>query len=255
MEGSAQTGTPQTGSGPLPLDRLLRLVSLSHVNDPATTPIFPGDPEFVLETAATVPADGYYLQYVRQGEHTGTHWGAPAHFQLGGRTADQLDPEDLFLPAVKIDIRAAATGNPDYAVTVADLEAFERRRGPIPCGAAIILWTGWETRWGTPAYANTDADGVPHQPGFSTRAVQWLIDNRRLDERGALGTDTFGPDPGNDRTYPVSTLLYDRRRISLENMNNLAALPDTGGYVLVGSPINKDGSGAPATVFGVLLRH
>ena len=87
------------------------------------------------------------------------------------------------------------------------------------------------------------------------RAAQWLIDNRRLDERGALGTDTFGPDPGNDRTYPVSTLLYDRRRISLENLNNLAALPDTGGYVLVGSPINKDGSGAPATVFGVLLRH
>ena len=68
VEGSAQAGTPQAGSGPLPLDRLLRMVSLSHVNDPATTPIFPGDPEFVLETAATVPADGYYLQYVRQGD-------------------------------------------------------------------------------------------------------------------------------------------------------------------------------------------
>jgi kynurenine formamidase len=238
-----------------PLDRVLRLVSLSHINDPATTPIFPGDPEFVLETAATIPADGYYLQYVRQGEHTGTHWGAPAHFQPGGRTADQLGPDDLFLPAVKIDVRDRAAADADYAVTVADLQAFERRHGPIPRGAAVVLWTGWEQRWGTPAYANVDARGVPHQPGFSAPAARWLIDNQRLDERGALGTDTFGPDPGNDRSYPVSRLLYDRRRISLENLNNLAALPETGGHVLVGSPLNKAGSGAPATIFGIIPRE
>lgn len=237
-----------------PLDRLLRLVSLSHINDPARTPLFPGDPEFVLETAATIAVDGYYLQHVREGEHTGTHWGAPAHFQPGGRTADQLGPDDLFLPAVKIDVRAAAAADADHAVTVADLEAFERRHGPIPRGAAVILWTGWAERWGTPAYANLDARGVPHQPGFSAAAARWLIDNRRLDERGALGTDTFGPDLGRDRSYPVSTLLYDRRRISLENLNNLAALPATGGHVLVGSPLNKGGSGAPATVFGIIPR-
>ena len=81
------------------------LIFLSHVNDPATTSLFPGDPEFTLETMATVPVDGFYMQYVREGEHTGTHWGAPAHFQEGGLTADQLDPGDLFLPAVKIDVR------------------------------------------------------------------------------------------------------------------------------------------------------
>jgi kynurenine formamidase len=236
------------------LDRLIQVVSLSHVNDPATTPIFPGDPEFALETAATVPADGYYLQYVRQGEHTGTHWGAPAHFRPGGRTADQLDPEDLFLPAVKIDIRAWAAADADYALTVAELQAFERRTGPIPRGAAVILWTGWEDRWGTAGYPNLDADGVPHQPGFAAEAARWLIDNRRLDERGALGTDTFGPDLGRDPTYPVSRLLHDRRRISLENLANLQALPETGGYVLVGSPINRAGSGAPATIFGLLPR-
>jgi kynurenine formamidase len=53
----------------------------------------------------------------------------------------------------------------------------------------------------------------------------------------------------------VSTLLYDRRRISLENLNNLAALPETGGHVLVGSPLNKAGSGAPATIFGIIPRE
>ena len=157
--------------GGQPLDRLLALVSLSHLNDPATTPIFPGDPEFILETAATVPVDGYYLQYVKQGEHTGTHWGAPAHFKQGGRTADQLSPEDLFLPAVKIDIRARAAADADYAVTVADLRAFERRQGPIPRGAAIILWTGGSpsgaprpTPTPTPRACRTSPASPPRRP-------------------------------------------------------------------------------------------
>jgi kynurenine formamidase len=243
------------GGGPRP-DRSvlgsLGLVYLSHVNDPATTPIFHGDPEFTLTPVTTVPVDGYYMQYVQQGEHTGTHWGAPAHFQEDGLTADQLAPEDLFLPAVKVDIRAEAAADADYALTVDDLKAWERRNGRIPDGAAVIAWTGWEDKWGTPAYPNHDDDGVVHQPGFSVEAVEWLIETGRLGERGALGTDTFGPDRGVDDTYAVSTLLYDRRRITLENLANLANLPTKRARVLVGGPINRAGSGSTATIYGVL---
>ncbi|MDV6261640.1 cyclase family protein [Rhodococcoides yunnanense] len=248
------TGSAQPAGPAVPLDRLLGIVSLSHVNDPALTPIFPGDPAFTLETAFTVAEDGFYLQYVTEGEHTGTHWGAPAHFQEGGLTADQLDPEDLFLPAVKIDIREQAAADADYAVTVADLQNWEDVHGAIPLGAAVIAWTGWSSRWGSDAYANADADGVTHQPGFSAEAAQWLIDTGRLADRGALGTDTFGPDLGNDETYPVSVKLYDRRRISLENLTNLESIPATGAYVLVGGPINRAGSGSPATIFGLVPR-
>ncbi|MDT5039380.1 MAG: hypothetical protein QOE51_365, partial [Actinoplanes sp.] len=93
---SARSGSPLGG---------LRLVSLSHVNDPATTLQFPGDPAFELETIATIENDGYHLQFVREGEHTGTHWGAPGHFNAGEPLADDLDVTDLFLPAVKIDVR------------------------------------------------------------------------------------------------------------------------------------------------------
>jgi kynurenine formamidase len=246
---------PPPVQGPkIPLDRLLRIVSLSHVNDPAATPIFPGDPEFLVETTATVAEDGYYLQNVHEGEHTGSHWGAPAHFQDGGLTADQLLPEDLFLPAVKIDIREESAANADYAVTVADLQRWESAHGRIPSGAAVILWTGWESRWGTGAYANADVNGVMHHPGFSADAAQWLIDTGRLATRGALGSDTFGPDLGNDSTYAVSIKLYDLHRISLENLRNLGELPPTGAHVLVGGPINRAGSGSPATIFGLIPR-
>ena len=44
------------------------MVFLSHVNDPATTPGFPGDPAFTLSTPFTVPEDGFYLQYVKEGD-------------------------------------------------------------------------------------------------------------------------------------------------------------------------------------------
>jgi kynurenine formamidase len=238
-------------AGRVPLDRL-RLVFLSHINDPATTSGFPGDPEFTLTTAFTVPVDGFYLQYVQEGEHTGTHWGAPVHFHEDGLAADQLDPGDLFRPAVKIDIRDKARHNADYALTVADLKAWERKYGRIPNESAVILWTGWASRWGTPAYANLDADGRIHQPGFGLEAAQWLVDTGRLGRRGSLGSDTFGADVGIDETFAVTSLLFHRHRISLENLTNLEALPATGAWVLVGGPRNHHGSGSPATIFGVL---
>ncbi|MEC3982710.1 cyclase family protein [Amycolatopsis sp. H20-H5] len=236
---------------PFRLDQLT-LVNLSHVNDPAKTNGFPGDPAFTLETIATIPQEGYYLQFVREGEHTGTHWGAPGHFNTGEALADQMDPGDLFLPAVKIDIRAKAAANPDYAVTIDDLKAWERRYGRIPDGSMVVLWTGWESRWGTPSFPNLDTDGVIHQPGFSIPAVKWLIDTGRIGRRGGTGTDTFSPDVGTEETYTVSKLVYQRRRVSLEILANLRTLPTTGAWVLVGGPLNRHGAGSTATIFGVL---
>jgi len=229
-----------------------RLVSLSHVNDPATTNLYPGDPPFELETVATIADDGYHLQYVRRGEHTGTHWSAPGHFTPGAALADDLDPNDLFLPAVKIDVREQCAADADYAVTVADVEAFERRHGRIPQESMVIIWTGWESRWGTPAFPNTDADGVMHQPGFAVETARWLVDTGRIGHTGGTGTDTFGPDLGTDASYAVSRLVHRQHRISLEILANLAALPAAGAQVLCGGAGNRAGSGSTAIVYGVL---
>ena len=238
-------------TAPLGLDQLT-LVNLSHVNDPATTNVFPGDPAFTLETIATIPNDGYFLQFVREGEHTGTHWGAPGHFNTGEPLADQMDPADLFRPAVKIDIRARAARDADYAVTIGDLKEWERQHGRIPTGSVVVLWTGWDALWGTPAYPNLDADGVIHQPGFSIPALRWLLDTGRLGRQGGTGTDTFSPDVGTEETFTVSKLVYQRHRISLEILANLAALPTTGAWVLAGGPINRHGAGSTATIFGMI---
>jgi kynurenine formamidase len=233
------------------------VVFLSHVNDPATTPGFPGDPKFTLSTPFTVPEDGFYLQYVKEGEHTGTHWGAPCHFHTGALCADELDPADLVRPAVVVDIRAKARDDVDYQLTVADLTAWEARHGPMPAGAAVIAWTGCDRWWSAKqtgrTYYNcgTGQDGL-HQPGFSLAAVRWLIDHHVLGKQGALGTDTFGPDPGTDEEFQESSLVLHRHRLTLENLTGLGQLPPAGAWVVVGGPRNHNGSGSPATIYALV---
>ena len=251
----ASGGGPAAGAGGqgggFPLDRL-GLIGLSHVNDPATTLLFPGDPAFELETIATIEDDGYYLQFIREGEHTGTHWGAPGHFNAGEPLADDLDVGDLFLPAVKIDVRDKCAKNADYALSIKDVKAWERNYGRIPDESMVVMWTGWDAKWGTSAFFNFDADQTMHQPGFDPETVQWLIETGRLGYRGGTGIDTFGPDLGTDETYASSLLIYRRHRISLEILANLTALPTTGAHILCGGHINKAGSGSTALIFGVI---
>jgi len=255
------TALHQTASGgeraPVALPASSEVVNLSHVNDPARTPIFPGDPAFTIDTVFDVANDGYYLELVTEGTHTGTHYSAPCHFHEGALCMDDLSASDLVLPAVVLDVRDAVADDPDHLVTVADLKAFEEAHGEMPSGAAVLLLTGCDAYW-----ADGDTDGEPnyfncgsglsddHQPGFSRNAVKWLIETGVLGKTGALGTDTFGPDPSSDGYFIPTWLTLRRHRVTIENLTNLDALPPTGAWIVLGSPRNVSGSGAPGTVFG-----
>ncbi|MDQ3661451.1 MAG: cyclase family protein [Actinomycetota bacterium] len=225
------------------------VVYLSHVNKPGM-PIFPGDPKFQLRTLYTVEEDGFRLNFAGLGEHSGSHWGAPCHFNASERCAEDMAPEDFFHPGVVIDARSQSRRNPDYALAVSDLKRFEDRHGRIPDNAIVIMWSGWQARWDDPgAYFNQDSDGVLHFPGISVEATRWLIERRSL---GGLGIDTHGVDPGIDELYRTNTLLLKKHRIHLENLGGLQRMPPNGGWVVVGGVRNVGGSGSPATVFGLV---
>ena len=234
-------------------------VFLSHVNNPDHVPGFPGDPRFTLRTAFTVPRDGFYLQDVSEGEHTGTHYSAPCHFHVGALCANRLTPGDFILPAAVIDVRAKVREDVDYEVTVDDLKHWVATYGPLPRGAAVLAETGCSRFWGpergagVPSYYNcgTGERGF-HQPGFSERAVRWLIHTGVLGKRGATGTDTFGPDPGTDESFTETSLTLRRHRLTLENLTNLDRLPPSGAWIIVGGPRNRAGSGAPSSILGLV---
>ena len=255
LASGSKRGSPEATA----LPGFSRIESLSHVNAPARTPLFPGDPAFRLTTVATVPADGFYMQFVREGEHTGTHYSAPCHFRDGKPCADDLDAADYVLPAVVVDVRAEVAGDANHVVTTADLKAWEAEHGQMPEGAAVLLRTGCSRFWGPeigrdrPTYYNCGQPGARFsQPGFSRFAVQWLIRTGVLAKRGALGTDTFGPDPSSDELFLESWLTLNRHRFTLENLTNLGRMPETGGWIVIGGPRNRHGSGAPSTVFGLV---
>lgn len=225
---------------------------LSHPLSTTRVSVFPGDPPPRLDTVCTLAEDGYYLRTVTVGEHTGTHWGAPAHFTDGAAAAHELLAEDFVLPGVAIDIAERAAAEHDYAVTVADLLEWQDQHGSFPVEAAVLLHTGWDIRWGTDDFANLGPDGRMHHPGFSVEAVHWLLDHGVLGHRGALGTDAFSPDLGVDETFAVSKLLYREHRLSLEILTGLAALPARDFTVVVGGFVSEHGSGSPASIYALV---
>jgi len=196
---------------------------------------------------------------VKEGEHTGTHFSAPCHFHVHALCADEMDAGDFILPAVVVDVRDQAAADVDYRVTIADLEAWVAEHGAMPEEAAVLLWTGCDEFWGPDRgpgtvsyYTCGSGKGGFHQPGFSLAAVKWLIGQGVLGDRGLLGTDTFGPDPGTDFKYRETSLTLRKHRFTLENLTNLQALPATGAWITWGGPRNAAGSGAPSTVFGLI---
>ena len=55
-------------------------------------------------------------------EHTGTHVDAPSHFAKDHWRMQQVPPSRLIGPGVVIDVTEKVNGNPDYGITVQDLQ-------------------------------------------------------------------------------------------------------------------------------------
>lgn len=68
------------------------------------TPVYPGDPRVEVKRWTTVEKDGYYMNALFLGEHSGTHVDAPAHFIANGKTIDQVPLERSIGKGAVIDV-------------------------------------------------------------------------------------------------------------------------------------------------------
>ena len=225
-----------------------RVVDLSHPIH-SGIPRWPGDPAVGFATAASIKDDGYLLRRFTMGEHSGTHLSSPAAFYPDAAGPADLPADALVVPAVVIDISAAAAGNPDYALSVDDIADWERRYGAIPAASLVLLCAGWHWRWSEPErFINADTAGMMHTPGFTAEAARGLLGSRGV---SGLGTDTPGIDAGTDTGLSVSRLALAQPRVVLECLNNLDQLPPTGATVIIGRLPLMGGSGAPAGVLAL----
>jgi kynurenine formamidase len=225
-----------------------RVVDLTHPWS-ADFPTFDGKPHASVAPSGRDGA-GFFNNQVSHDEHVGTHLDAPVHISAGGITVDRIAVQDLVVPAVVIDLRARAAADADACLTPDDVRAFEAAHGPIPAGAAVLLWSGWDERAGSAArFRNADADGVMHFPGFHAEAAILLRDERRC---AGLGVDTLSLDHGASRDFAAHRAWLPAGRWGLEGLARLGELPAVGAVLVVGAPKVVGGSGGPTRAMALV---
>lgn len=247
--------TPEDTSAPpvgpvVPPGGFARVIDLSHTLDPAMPSWDEKPTKETLAGPAPEGEFGFYVQRWSLTEHTGTHLDAPGHVIGGGRLVPDIDPAELVVPAVVLDIRARAAQDPDTTLGVEDVLAFEHLHGRIPERSAVLMCSGWSDRWaeGEAAVRGTDQDGTWHFPGFSPEACEFLVERRDV---AGFGVDTLSTDPGNSTDFSAHEVIGRADRWGLEALTGLERVPPVGALLMVGVMPGLDASGGPSRVFAM----
>lgn len=216
-----------------------QLVELSHVIRVGMI-TYPGLPEPQISPYLTreasreryAPGTEFAIDQLTLVGNTGTYLDAPYH-----RFAEGADLSSMALgPTVDVPaVLARVTGASQRGIDVGALAALDIR------GKAVLLHTGDDVRFGTPAYA--------HEAHFLTRAgAAWLAD------RGAalVGIDAISIDDTADGERPAHTLLLSAAVPIVEHLTGLDQLPPTGAR-FTAVPLRIEGFGTiPVRAFARL---
>ncbi|GHD28479.1 cyclase family protein [Nocardiopsis kunsanensis] len=247
----AEPARPEAGLPAWP-SRPGRVVDLSHVLSPTTATFDEEKP--TRETVAPALPEGevgFHFNRWTFLEHSGTHLDAPGHVVGGGRLVPDIAPEELVVPAVVLDVRERAAQDPDTVVTVEDVLEHERAHGPVPEGSAVLMFSGWSTKWeqGDAAVRGMGTEGTWHFPGLGAEACAFLVEKRGV---SGFGVDTLSSDPGTSTDFPAHEVIGRADRWGLECLTGLERLPPRGAVLTVGVMPGEDASGAPSRVLALV---
>lgn len=240
----------------------VKVVDLTQPLGPETPvielpPIFAASPGLSMEVISQYDDKGpaWYWNTITLGEHTGTHFDAPAHWITGkdraNNTTDTIPARQFVGPACVIDVSKEVAQYADFLLTREYVQAWEGEHGKIPAGAWLLLRTDWSKRQGREAFLNAKADGA-HSPGFHPDCVRFLAAER--DVLG-VGVETVGTDAGQaatfDPPFPAHTIMQGNGKFGLASLCNLDQLPATGAVVIAAPLKIVNGSGSPLRVLAL----
>jgi kynurenine formamidase len=220
-------------------------------------PMFAPSPGLTLTEISRYDSRGpaWYWNILNLGEHTGTHFDAPIHWITGkdlpNNATDTIAPSKFVGPACVIDIIAEVEKNPDYLLTIEELEQWEAQHGRIPEGAWVFLRTGWSQRKEAREFLNVQEDGA-HSPSFHPTCSQFLATQRAI---LGVGVETVGTDAGQagtfDPPFPNHTFMHGAGKFGLTSLINLDQLPPTGAIIIAAPLKIVGGSGSPVRVLAI----
>jgi kynurenine formamidase len=227
-----------------------RFVDLTHSFGPAS-PVWSGFGPATMSAAAdpkthepyTIARDGFRSTiYTLVGQY-GTHIDPPAHFDPDGLTMDRIPLEQMILPLAVIDMTPLLGADPNHALTVEDIAAWEQRHGRVPAGSFVALRTDMHRDFAT----NPDHFRRSPFPAWSLAAIRFLYE-----QRGVVATGHESLDTDTTDTLESETWLLRNGHWQIEVMAHLDQVPATGAIIVASWPKVENGLGFPARVFAIL---
>lgn len=183
----------------------MRVIDLSHIIVTGMDQ-YPGDdqPLRLVRRSDHGPA-GHRSSALEIGCHVGTHIDAPLHFRAGEPDLAALPLDAFWGRAVVLD---APAGDPPGAVSSDLLAGVD-----LTSVDFLLLRTGWERHWGTPRYYRE----WPYLAADLAAA---------LARAGLKGVGLDSPSLDAFGTQASHDLCAAAGMVNIENLANLAALPD-----------------------------
>jgi kynurenine formamidase len=227
-----------------------QFVDLTHSFGPLT-PVWKGFGPATFSAAAdpatgrpyTIEKDGFRVFFYSMVGQYGTHVDPPAHFDPGGKTMDQIPLKQMILPLLVFDLTPILKTDPNHALSVEDLKAWESRHGRVPAGSFAALRTDMYKDWD----ANPQRFKRAPFPAWSLEAIKFLYERRGIVANGHESMDT---DATDDLKSEAWVLRHGHWQI--EVMANLDKVPPTGALIVVTWPKAEHGLGFPARAFAIL---
>jgi kynurenine formamidase len=180
-------------------------------------------------------------------EHNGTHVDAPAHFLRDARpeahvTIEHVPLGRLMGRGVRVDCRDVNEGG---YVSKSRLQEWEAQHGPLLAGDIVLFDFGWAANWGLRPHHRRY---IENWPGVGMDAAEYLLSK----PAAAIGVDTLSPDPPEAlRTRPIHPVVLEKQVLIIENLCNLAQLPDF--FLFLALPLKiREGSGSPVRAVGLV---
>lgn len=227
-----------------------QMVDLTHTFSP-TTPVWSGFGQATMSAACdtkthqpfTIEKDGFRTTFYSMVGQYGTHVDPPAHFRSDGMTMDEIPLKDMILPLVVFDVMSLLPNDPNHALTVDDIKAWEAKHGRVPAGAFAALRTDMSKEW----ESNQPRFKRSPFPAWSLAAIKFLFEERKVTAIGHESLDTDTTDSMDSETW-----ILKQNHFQIEAMANLDKVPATGAVLVVTWPKVDHGFGFPARAFAIL---